>query len=141
VVRRSLTINNDGAMLITKSVPKRICATFLLFFAVVGGRALYIFPHTANQLRGVGDGQLLQHVLLAVASFFFAGLWLLLVTPAITVPCAAYIALDGLWVIWSACTGMRPDRGFAIVTGIIFCCPAAIEVRRLTEPRKKPLHQ
>jgi len=109
---------------ITTSFPIRICATLLLILAIVGGRGVFVL----EQLRGVGNGQIWMHMLPGLAALFFAGLWLLFVTPVITVPCAALVSLHGLWIIWSACTGFpADDRGAGILLGIILFIPAAIE--------------
>ena len=125
-------------MQMTKSIPNRICATLLLIFSVVGGRALFVF----EEMRQVGNGQIWLHVLPGIATIFIAGLWLMFVTPVITVPCAALISMQGLWIIWFVSRGIAFDHpGTRIVLTMILFIPAAIEVRHFIRKKHSMLER
>jgi hypothetical protein len=119
----------DGASLqITKSLPRRVFATLIFMAGAMSTRALFVYEHA----RLVAHGHIWLRLAEGFAPFFFAALWLLFVSPVITVTCAFLISLQGLWIIWSACTGVPPDNTvLRIPMGIVLCCPAAVEFKRL----------
>jgi hypothetical protein len=90
-------------------------------------RALFVYEHAWL----VAHGHVWLRLAEGFAPFFFVALWLLFVSPVITVTCAFLMSLQGLWiVIRSAFIGVPADP-VAILLGLVLCCPAAVEVKRL----------
>ncbi len=104
-------------MQITKNGPNQAGAVLLVFFALAGGRGIFVLEH----LSQVPTGQIWLHLLPPFGGTIFAALWLLFVNPVITVPCAAFVFLGGLWRIHIGFAGVpRESHVSSISIGMFF---------------------